>query len=417
MNNMLIIYFQLLIILYTIGYKTYFYKKHIYILFSILVIGISITHFISEVSTTIVLLIYSIYFLVFSYKHSKSLAHSSLLFLIQNTLLIFTWVIGYDFPLMLFSTYVIQSPYISYFIIYFLQLFLLFLLIFFINYFNTRYEILSLISKANKQRNIIPLLIIIINVLLLFVRQYLIWSDSLQHYLYLSLILFMSSCFIILIIFLINKIYSNKFFIENLRKKYEANMHFIDLANEFQHDYKTFLYTSNRYLETNDIDGLKEYFKTLQNYSTELLNYTLYSQIQTIKDPAIQGLLIGSIEQSNKLGLKLYLNIQNIPLNSFFSTIDFARCLSILINNAIEHSTEKIYISFYSSEDTVYCSVKNTYDKPIPNNIFQKKFSTKKGHQGIGLSILSKTVRLYKNAKLEVENSNNWISFTLSYFD
>lgn len=415
MNNTLIIYFHLLIILFSVGYTTFYYKKHLYILTSIIIIGMSLEPFISGIPVLIMMIIYCVSCLIFATQKLNSLFLALLFFLIQNSLLILTWTVGYDTPIILLKSHIDRSPYFYYFFIYCAQLILLLLLIYFVYYINNRYAIWSQINKVNKKGLLVPLIIIFSNIVLLFFRQYLIRVDSLYHYLYLSIILFAFSVFIILTIFFVNKLYANKLFLDNLIKKSEENNHFVSLADEFQHDYKTFIYTSQRYLETNDIEGLKKYFNTLQDYSSDLFSHSLYNQVQKITDPAIQGLLLNGIEQSHKLGLELSLNIQRIPHDSFFSTIDFTRCLSILINNAIEHSTGKIYISFYSSKNTVYCSVKNTNDKPIQNDIFQKNFSTKKGHRGIGLSILSKTVRLYNNANLEVENNNNWISFTLSH--
>lgn len=416
MNNTSLIYIQILIILCIIGRKYFFRSKHFVVLAMIIVVYLISSIFLSEFYFALSLGFYYLLIILFSYLKFKSLFLSAIYFLIQNSLLIIIWTVAYDFPLLLFNraAHLVSSR--DYFLIYSIQGLLLLILISYIYYLNKHYELWDLLSNSNKKRTFLSLAIIISNNVLLLHRQYLAIFPVISDYFYLSLILLSYSIFFIFMIIIVNKMNEDKLFIKNLTKKSKENTRFIKLSNEFQHDFKTFLYTVSYYLKINDIEGLENYIGSLKNYSEKFLNHSLFNQVELIDYPAIQGLLIMCIEECEKNDIQLSLNIQTLSHKSFLSSIDFTRCLSILLNNAIEHSSSKIYVSFYDSNDILFCSVKNTVSQPVPiDKIFKRSYSTKEKHQGIGLSILTNIINSYQNTHLSVEKNNNWISFTISH--
>ena len=329
--------------------------------------------------------LYNILIFIFSYIRLKSILLVSFFYLIQNSIIMIIWIITYDLPSLIWGSTVISMP-----ILYILQIFLLLILICTLIFIDTHHKIWSQISKYNKRWTNLDIIIFITNNSFLAFRQYALTVEgSIRDYIYLSFLLSGAAVSITLIAFLVIKTRSNKSFIDQLKYKSQENSKFILLANEFQHDFKTFLYTTKRYSELKDLAGLNNYLNSLESYSIELLDHSSLDQIYRIKEPAIQGLLFNCIEKCHSKKIKLSLDIQDYPHHDFFFTIDFARVLSILINNAIEHSSGKVYINFSNFNGISSCVVRNTSGLPIEiNKIFRRNFSTKKNHQGIGLSIL-----------------------------
>lgn len=409
---MFLVYLQLLIILCTIGYKRFFYDKYLYIL-SIYIFLCMICHmfYTNYIFTLSLYVLYIVLILIFSYIRLKSILLVSFFYLIQNSLIMITWILTYYIPSLFLISAFVSLPFL-----YIIQISLLFILIFIINFVDRYYNLWSQISKYNKRWTGGDIIILIIsNVFLTFGYQAMTRKGSISIHIYISFLLFVGVALITLISIFIIKNHSNKIFINQIDSKSRENSKFILLANEFQHDFKTFLYTTKRYSELKDLAGLNNYLNSLENYSFEMINHSLLDQIYNLKDPAIQGLLLNCIEKCHNNKIKLSLDIQDYPHQDFFFTIDFARVLSILINNAIEHSSGKVYINFSNFGGISSCVVRNTSDIPLEiNKIFERNFSTKKKHQGIGLSILKKIVKSYNNVDLIVENINNWVSFTVT---
>lgn len=413
MYNDSLICIQMIVILLAIGPNNFFYKKHLYILIAFLIFCIIfLIIFSNQIYTLSLCVLYYLLVFILSYIRLKSIFLVFLLFLIQNFLLTFIWIIGYDFPTLVLGS---LSPY-SQFFSFISQFFLLFLSLLVLNFLNKRYKLWIKISKYSKPWTRLTIICSISNSFLMIYKQYIIIeTKSFNNYFFLTITLLGASFSFFLIIFLVIKTYENKALIDQMIIKSQENSAFIMLANEFNHDYKTFLYTIKRYLELEDFNELNNYINSLENYSTRLLNYSLLEQVYNIKEPAIQGLLINCIEQCYSKKIKLSLDIHEISNDTFFSTIDFSRCLSILLNNAIEHSTNKIYINFSYLDGFPSCSISNTSQPSIEiDKIFQRNFSTKKNHRGIGLSILKNIIQDYPHIYLTVKNTDNWISFTIT---
>lgn len=409
---MLLVYLQLLIILCTIGYKRFFYNKYLYILISYIFLCMLFHFYCTNYIFTLNLyVLYNGLILIFSYIRLKSILLLSFFYLIQNSLIMIIWIVTYYIPNLFLS-----STSISLSFLYIIQISLLLILIFTINFVDRHYKFWSKISQYNKRWTGLDIMIFITsNIFLTFGYQAMTRKGSTSIHIYLSILLFGGVALIALIAIFIIKTLSNKTFIDQINSKSQENYKFILLANEFQHDFKTFLYTTKRYSELKDLVGLNNYLDSLEDYSIEMINHSLLDQIYNIKEPAIQGLLINCIEKCHNSKITLTLDIQEYPHHDFFFTIDFARALSILINNAIEHSSGKVYINFSNFDGISSCVVKNTSEVPIEiNKIFERNFSTKENHQGIGLSILKNIIKTYNNVDLKVENINNWVLFTVT---
>lgn len=178
---------------------------------------------------------------------------------------------------------------------------------------------------------------------------------------------------------------------ETEKAKYQA-------ISEFQHDYKNILSSLTIYLEKNEIDEAKNYLKEIIDYSADILKPNYYTQIKKITIPAIQGLLLNFVDKCNQKNITLKLDIE--PIEPIFSiqTIELIRLLSILLDNAYEHSLSEKNpeISFSVTDDDQKTSfeVTNTYTQPIEiENIMQKGYTTKQNHSGQGLAIFLKIIK------------------------
>ena len=411
MFSYLLVFVQLLIILCTIGYKKFFYTKHFCILVAYLFLCIALHTFFADINFGGSLFgFYTILVFTFSYIRLKSFLLVSFFYLIQNPLLILVWTLTYDIPNLIWNSTVKNIP-----LLYIFQILLLSVLIYFLFFLDKRHKLWLQIQKYSRRWTGLDIIILITNIALPVFRQYAILvNNSFSSYIYFCLFLFIFSILIAIISHFVIKTLSDKSFIDQLNNKVQENTEFIILANEFQHDFKTFIYTTKRYSELKDLKGLNSYLNSLETYSTKLLDRSLLDQVYNIKEASIQSLLINCIEQCYLNNIKLSLNIQNYHHQNFFLTIDFARCLSILINNAIESSSGKVYIYFSNFKGTSSCTVRNTSTRPIDiDMVFRRHFSTKNKHQGIGLSIVKNIIEIHPNTDLIVENINNWVSFTI----
>ena len=306
---------QLLIILCVIGYKRFFYNKHLYILIAFLFLCMILHIFFANLIFPLSLfVIYNILVFVFSYNRLKSILLVSIFYLIQNSLLMFIWISTYDIPTLIWGSTVINFSFL-----YIIQIFLLSFLIYTLNFIDKRHKLWLQIRKYRKRWTSLDISVLIANSVLLAFRQYAIAVEgSVSNYIYLSFLLLGISISLTLISFLVIKTFTNKHFIDQLNIKSKENSKFILLANEFQHDFRTFLYTTKWYSELNDMKGLNNYLNSLENYSIELLNHSLIEQVYKINEPAIQALLINCIEKCCSNKIKLSLDIQNYPDKDFF---------------------------------------------------------------------------------------------------
>ncbi|WP_180948818.1 sensor histidine kinase [Carnobacterium maltaromaticum] len=185
------------------------------------------------------------------------------------------------------------------------------------------------------------------------------------------------------------------------------------LSQEFKHDYKNILYGIKEYLANDDIEGATDYLNSVISYSSKLLTPDYYFLIKDVPIPAVQGVLISMVKHCEEHGLDVILTVQSFPKKLSMDLIDFIRCFSILINNALEHSIQKIYVSFIGKNNQLEVTVKNTYKEQINLlTIFRKNYSTKKDHAGIGLSIFQKIISSYNNTHYRVDTTKEWITFS-----
>ena len=180
-----------------------------------------------------------------------------------------------------------------------------------------------------------------------------------------------------------------------------------DNVRGFKHDFDNIVATIGGYVKTEDMDGLKKYYYQLEEDCQKVNNIaTLNPNI--INNPGIFNLLSSKYHEADSKNIKINLDFF-LDLNTLNMKIyEFSRILGILIDNAIEeadNSKEKlINIKFRNeqSKNRQVIIVENTYSNKDVNidEIFNKGFSGKENHSGLGLWEVKQILKKNKNLNL-----------------
>lgn len=177
----------------------------------------------------------------------------------------------------------------------------------------------------------------------------------------------------------------------------------------FQHDYTNILLSLSGYIKNGDMDGLEQFFETRIFPTKDLIDQEDYklNQLGNIGVLEIKSLLSVKIIYAHESGIDVTIDIPD-RVDSFpMDTIDLVRVLGIFLDNAMEASPAakqpQIGLNIIRHEAGVSIIISNRFqdDGTALHQLNQKGFSTKEGHQGIGLSNARKIINSYDNVLLE----------------
>ena len=235
----------------------------------------------------------------------------------------------------------------------------------------------------------------------------------------LNFLLFVS--YFIISIYALSKIIKLNYTTEKLEssEEYNKTLHILhDSVRGFKHDFDNIVASIGGYINTNDMEGLKKYYTQLEDNCERINNLYVFNP-DTINNPGIYNLLTSKYykaEQNNvKFNLTTTLDLTTLKMQIF----DFARILGILLDNAIEASSEcidkkEIHVIF--RDDTKnhrqLVIVENTYKNKDINidEIFKKGVSGKENHSGIGLWEVKEILK--KNNNLNIHTTKDDYCFT-----
>ncbi|MGY0372815.1 PAS domain S-box protein [Clostridium sp. JNZ J1-5] len=170
----------------------------------------------------------------------------------------------------------------------------------------------------------------------------------------------------------------------------------------FRHNSLNILYGLGGYIESNDIEGVRSYFKEIEE-QVELLKDSNIFFIEKVKNPAVRALLNVKLTRARELNINFRIQIDdNIKIkNNFITEVDLCEVLGIYLDNAIEaaEKADNKKVSVYIMEDNEVISliIENTFkEKPDLNTIYQG-YSTKGKHRGLGLKLSNKILGKYEN--------------------
>ncbi len=177
----------------------------------------------------------------------------------------------------------------------------------------------------------------------------------------------------------------------------------------FKHDYVNILLSISGYIENGDMDELKDFFETKIFPTKNLIDQGDYklNQLSNIGVLEIKSLLSAKMIYAHEAGVDVAIDIPD-PVGSFpMDTVDLARILGIFLDNAIEAALEtkqpQIGLNIIQNKSGVSIIISNRFwdNGMVLHRLKQKGFSTKTGHQGIGLSNAQKIISSYDNVLLE----------------
>ena len=182
-----------------------------------------------------------------------------------------------------------------------------------------------------------------------------------------------------------------------------------DGLRSFKHDYVNILLSISGYIENCEMDELKSFFENKIFTTKNLIDQGDYklNQLSNINVLEIKSLLSVKMICAHESGIDVTIDIPDRVENFTIDTVDLARILGIFLDNAIEAAltTEQpqIGLNIIQNKAGVSIIISNRFrDNGVALHSFkQKGFSTKDGHQGIGLSNAEKILRSYDNAILE----------------
>ncbi|MED3662784.1 GHKL domain-containing protein [Ureibacillus sp. FSL K6-8385] len=194
---------------------------------------------------------------------------------------------------------------------------------------------------------------------------------------------------------------------------------------KFRHDYMNILITMQGYIETDDFEGLKTYFKK-HIFSAEadtLKRNQLLATLTKLKITGIKGLILTKILQAEKENIEVQIEIPDEIDEIHMNMIDLARILGIFLDNAIEANSnvntdeEKcIDIAFYkTNNNSVMIIIENTFFDRLEDveEIFEEGFSTKGENRGKGLSNVRSIIKNYPNVYLNTSINGNLFTHVL----
>ena len=231
-----------------------------------------------------------------------------------------------------------------------------------------------------------------------------------------SFITLISYCFTIYYNFIqINKLQIISQDLENTKKYNETLSSLYDNVKSFKHDFYNIVLIIGGFINNNDIDGLKKYYDGLEKDCQRVNNIALLNP-KVINNAGIYNLLMKKYQKAINMGIKVNFEIF-FDFNKLQMPIyDFSRILGILLDNAIEASSEtiekKINITFRNSlnTNTQTITIENSYsNKNIDKNkIFEKGVSEKENHLGMGLWEVKQLINKNTNVELSTDTTSNY---------
>jgi len=196
-----------------------------------------------------------------------------------------------------------------------------------------------------------------------------------------------------------------------------------DNVREFKHDFDNIVTTIGGYIKTEDMEGLKKYYLELEDDCERVNNlYVLNPEI--VNNDGIYNLLTKKYNEADSKDIKVNITFLLDLGELHMKVYEFARILGILLDNAIEASSECeekiINLSFRNDtkNSRELITVENTYNnKDVDTEeIFEKGVSCKENHTGLGLWEVRKIIKKNNNVNLHTSKNGKFFSQTLEIY-
>lgn len=196
-----------------------------------------------------------------------------------------------------------------------------------------------------------------------------------------------------------------------------------DSVRGFKHDFDNTITTIGGYIITNDIEGLKKYYSQLQE-DCQKVNTLYLLNPSVVNNDGIYNLITKKYHEADSKNIKVNLTFL-LDLNTLKMPIyEFARILGILLDNAIEASSESedktinltFRNDFKSSRQLIIIENTFTDNNLDTEKIYEKGTSSKENHTGLGLWTVRKIIKKHNNINLFTSIKNNLFSQQLEIY-
>ena len=196
-----------------------------------------------------------------------------------------------------------------------------------------------------------------------------------------------------------------------------------DSVRAFKHDFDNIVTTIGGYIRTNDMNGLKDYYVQLEDDCQRVNNLYLLNP-EIINNDGIYNLLTKKYQEADSKDIKVNMTFLLDLSNLHMKIYEFARILGILLDNAIEASSECkekiINIDFRNDQKNSrqIITIENTYkDKNVDTEkIFEKGISSKEKHTGLGLWEVRNLIKKNNNINLFTSKTEKYFSQQLEIY-
>lgn len=183
----------------------------------------------------------------------------------------------------------------------------------------------------------------------------------------------------------------------------------------FKHDYNNMITTLGGYIQSEDLNGLKNYYSQLLHDCSQVKSLSALSP-EVINNPAIYSLLTNKYHQAIELGINMniecFLDFEKLEMKVY----EFTKILGILLDNAIEAAKEcedktiNVIIRNDFKVKRQLVIIENTYiNKNIDTEkIYEKGFTSKENNTGLGLWETRKILKRNNNLNLFTSKNNNF---------
>ena len=267
---------------------------------------------------------------------------------------------------------------------------------------------IKIFESIGKQNKILIISNIIVAMIVMFMQGYLIvfYNDRLPSFIAVINILPLIAYFTISIYSIIKAMNLEKA-TEDLEqeKQYNKTLQILhDNLRAFKHDFANIISGIGGYVETDDMEGLKKYYKQLLQDCNQVNNLGSLNP-DSINSPAVYAVLANKYYKADSAGIKISLD-SFIDFNHLYMGIyEFTIILGILMDNAIEAASEcdnkyiHVEIRNDDSRNRQLLIVENTFKNKDINvdKIYEKGYSTKPHNTGLGLWEVEKILKKNKN--------------------
>lgn len=196
-----------------------------------------------------------------------------------------------------------------------------------------------------------------------------------------------------------------------------------DNVRGFKHDFDNIINIIGGYIKLNDIDGLKQYYSSLESDCSRVKNIQILNP-NIINNPGIYNLLVTEYEKAINLDVKInfefFFDFQNLKMPIY----EFSRMFGILLDNAIEAAKDcynkEVNIVFREArkQHVQIILIENTYfnSEIDMEKIFKKGISGKKNHSGIGLWEVNNIVKKFNYVILNTTKDDKYFKQELQIY-